>query len=72
MAWYYGVVERHHDLQNPTSREKIRLLGLRPITGNFISQSSVVRHDADQLAEAIIRLINRQARSPLWPIDFLN
>jgi uncharacterized cofD-like protein len=52
--------------------EKIRLLGLRPITGNFISQSSVVRHDAEQLAEAIIRLINRQARSPLWPIDFLN
>ena len=29
MAWYFGVVERYHDLQNPTSPEKIRLLGER-------------------------------------------
>ena len=29
MAWYFAVVEREHDLQNPTSPEKIRLLGER-------------------------------------------
>lgn len=27
MPWYHAVAERDHDLQNPTSREKIRLLG---------------------------------------------
>ena len=27
MAWWYAVVESHHELQNPTSAEKIRLLG---------------------------------------------
>ena len=27
--WYYAVVERYHELQNPTSPEKIRLLGIR-------------------------------------------
>ena len=27
MAWYYAVAERDHDIQNPTSPEKIRLLG---------------------------------------------
>jgi hypothetical protein len=29
MPWYYAVVERRHELQNPTSPEKIRLLGER-------------------------------------------
>jgi SAM-dependent methyltransferase len=29
MPWYYAVVEREHTLQNPTSAEKIRLLGER-------------------------------------------
>lgn len=27
MPWYHGVAERDHDIQNPTSREKIRMLG---------------------------------------------
>jgi len=27
LTWYFGVVERYHDLQNPTSRDEIRLLG---------------------------------------------
>ena len=27
MAWWYAVVESHHELQNPTSAEKVRLLG---------------------------------------------
>ena len=29
MPWFYAVVEREHELQNPTSPEKIRLLGER-------------------------------------------
>jgi SAM-dependent methyltransferase len=29
MPWYFAVVERYHELQNPTSTEKIRLLGER-------------------------------------------
>jgi SAM-dependent methyltransferase len=29
MPWYYAVAERDHELQNPTSAEKIRLLGER-------------------------------------------
>ena len=27
MAWYYAIAERDHDIQNPTSPEKIRLMG---------------------------------------------
>jgi Methyltransferase domain len=27
MPWYFAVIEGRHDLQNPTSREKIQLLG---------------------------------------------
>ncbi len=27
MSWYYAVAERDHDIQNPTSPEKIRLMG---------------------------------------------
>jgi SAM-dependent methyltransferase len=29
MAWWYAVVESRHELQNPTSAEKLRLLGER-------------------------------------------
>ena len=29
MPWFFAVVERYHELQNPTSPEKIRLLGER-------------------------------------------
>jgi SAM-dependent methyltransferase len=29
MPWWYAVAERDHDIQNPTSPEKIRLLGER-------------------------------------------
>jgi SAM-dependent methyltransferase len=29
VPWYYAIVEREHDLQNPTSPAKIRLLGER-------------------------------------------
>jgi hypothetical protein len=29
MPWFFGVVERKHELQNPTSPAKILLLGER-------------------------------------------
>jgi SAM-dependent methyltransferase len=29
MPWFFAVIERYHELQNPTSPEKIRLLGER-------------------------------------------
>jgi SAM-dependent methyltransferase len=29
VPWYHAVAEREHDLQNPTSRDKIRLMGER-------------------------------------------
>ena len=29
MPWFHGIAERYHELQNPTSAEKIRLLGER-------------------------------------------
>lgn len=34
----------------------IRDMGYRPIVGDYISQTDVVRHDPDKLAEAIIKL----------------
>lgn len=36
--------------------DKIAALGYKPITGSFISESAVVRHDSDKLAKAILRL----------------
>ena len=27
MPWYYAIAERDHDIQNPTSADKIRLMG---------------------------------------------
>ena len=36
----------------------IRDMGYRPIGGDFISQTDVVRHDPEKLAQAIFKLIN--------------
>ncbi len=38
--------------------DRIKSEGYRPITGNFINQTDVVRHDAARLAEAIMRLLH--------------
>lgn len=38
--------------------DRIKKAGYRPITGNFVNQSDVVRHDSSLLAEAIMRLLN--------------
>ena len=37
--------------------DRIRREGYRPITGNFINESDVVRHNSDGLAKAIMKLI---------------
>ncbi len=36
--------------------DRIKAMGYRPLPGDYISQSDMVRHDPSQLAEAIIRL----------------
>lgn len=52
--------------------EKVRGLGLKPITGTFINQSKVVRHDHEKLAEAIVKLVNRRIRPYFWLFDRRN
>ncbi len=39
--------------------DKIAALGYKAIVGSFISESAVVRHDPDKLAQAILRLVDR-------------
>lgn len=36
----------------------IREMGFKPILGNFMSQSDVVRHDPEKLADAILKLLD--------------
>src|SRR5207237_323607 len=43
--------------------EKIRAMNFRPVVGDYISQTHVVRHDHEKLAQSILRLLNR--RGPL-------
>ena len=43
------------DLVHPDV-EKIRELGFRPVLGDFMSATTVVRHDSEKLAEAVMRL----------------
>jgi len=38
--------------------DRIKAAGYRPVTGNFINQTDVVRHDAVLLAQAIMRLLD--------------
>lgn len=42
----------------------IREIGYKPITGNFISQTEVVRHDPQKLAQAILRLVSEKSFFP--------
>jgi uncharacterized cofD-like protein len=39
--------------------DKIAAMGYKPIVGSFISETAVVRHDPDKLAQAILRLVDR-------------
>jgi uncharacterized cofD-like protein len=40
--------------------EKIRAMGLRPVVGDYISQTDVVRHDPRKLAQAVLSLAHRR------------
>jgi len=42
----------------------IREMGYKPITGNYISQTEVVRHDPEKLAQAIVRLVFEKSFLP--------
>ena len=42
----------------------IREMGYKPITGNFINQTEVVRHDPQKLAQAILRLVFEKSFLP--------
>jgi hypothetical protein len=37
--------------------DRIREMGFRAVVGDFMSQTDVVRHDPQQLADAIMRLV---------------
>ncbi|MFN3652404.1 MAG: uridine diphosphate-N-acetylglucosamine-binding protein YvcK [Armatimonadota bacterium] len=54
--------------------DEIKKLGLRSINGDFMSQSNVVRHNSDRLAEAIVRVANSRMRplSFFWAFDLRN
>jgi len=41
--------------------DRIRELGVEPITGSFVHEGNVLRHDYDRLAEAVLRLPHRYA-----------
>lgn len=42
----------------------VREMGYKPITGDFISQTDVVRHDPQKLAQAILRLVFERSFLP--------
>lgn len=53
--------------QNPIEAdlERIRALGVEPITGNFVHEGDVLRHDYDRLAEKLLELgLSRVNRMP--------
>jgi uncharacterized cofD-like protein len=58
------LLEKYHhegaELVSPDV-DIIREMGYKPITGNFISQTDVVRHDSQKLAQAILRLITEKS-----------
>ncbi len=54
---------KHAQLVSPDV-DVIREMGYKPITGNFISQTDVVRHDPQKLAQAILRLVSEKSFFP--------
>jgi uncharacterized cofD-like protein len=61
------LLEKYHsggaELVSPDV-DVIREMGYKPITGNFISQTDVVRHDPQKLAQAILRLVFEKSFLP--------
>jgi len=48
--------------------DRIRALGVEPITGNFVHEGDVLRHDCDRVAEALLQLAS--VRSPFANAHF--
>jgi uncharacterized cofD-like protein len=44
--------------------DRIRALGVQPITGNFVHEGEVLRHDYDSAAQAALRLALEAASTP--------
>ena len=62
-----NLLEKYHqqgaELVSPDV-DAIREMGYKPITGNFISQTDVVRHDPQKLAQAILRQVFEKSFFP--------
>ena len=43
--------------------DRVRRLGVTPVTGNFVHEGDVVRHDYDRVAEALLQIGLRERRS---------
>jgi uncharacterized cofD-like protein len=43
--------------------DRVKAMGYKPIRGNFISQTDVVRHDAGALTDAIVHLLLKEPRA---------
>ncbi len=48
--------------------DRIRALGVEPITGSFVHEGDVLRHDHDRLTDALLQIAH--TRSPLTPAHF--
>ena len=49
--------DRYHSVLVEPDTDRIKSEGYRPIAGDFINQTDVVRHDANKLARAIMKLL---------------
>jgi uncharacterized cofD-like protein len=49
--------------------DRIRGLGVEPITGNFVHEGEVLRHSYDFVAETVLRLAHRDALQPEEPAN---
>ena len=43
--------------------DRVRALGVEPVTGNFVHEGDVLRHDYDKVAEALLKVGLRERRS---------
>jgi precorrin-6B methylase 2 len=67
VPWYYAIAERDHELQNPMSREKIRLLGERlrlGVDSNVLDMACGKAGPATQLASEFGCRVVGVERSP--------
>ena len=57
------LYERDGAFQVPADLETIAAFGITPVTGDFISEGYLVRHDATKLAAAILRIAEERSES---------